>query len=224
MDILVWPLDLPLSRELSVKVVSKQGDFLWFLKENQPGTWAEVRDLFEAPEPLAKGHSPSPNDFVTARTVEKNHGRIEERRITVSSEMKGYVPWPYLEQVFKLERHTTVRGVTKREVRYGLTSLPKEIASAARLLAIARAEWGIENSLHYRRDVTLGEDASQLRRGDAPQANAILNNIVLGLGGLGKVENVAAARRDLEYTYQSAIISISVLSFVKQSFLQWPCL
>ncbi len=59
-------------RELSVKVVSKKGDFLWFLKENQPGAWAEVQDLFEAKEPLAKGHSPSPNDFVTARTIEKS--------------------------------------------------------------------------------------------------------------------------------------------------------
>jgi len=76
-------------RELSVKVVSKKGDCLWFLKENQPGAWAEACDLFEAKEPLAAGHSPSPNDFVTARAVEKSHGRILERSLTVSSEVQG---------------------------------------------------------------------------------------------------------------------------------------
>ena len=60
-------------------------------------------------------------------------------------------------------------GRETHEVRYGVTSLPPQSADAKQRLAIARAAWGIENGLHYRRDVTLQEDASQLRRGYAPK-------------------------------------------------------
>ena len=67
------------------------------------------------------------------------------------------------------------------EVRYGVTSLDAMVADAARWLTIARAEWGIENGLYYRREVTLDEDASRVRRGTAPHGLAALNNTVIGI-------------------------------------------
>ena len=45
-----------------------------------------------------------PMDFRSAKTVNKAHGRLEERTLTVSSLMNDYLDWPYLGQVFKLER------------------------------------------------------------------------------------------------------------------------
>ena len=62
------------------------------------------------------------------------------------------------------------------EVVHGITSLGRERADAARLLALVREHWGIENGSHYRRDVTLGEDASRIRTGSAPQVMAALRN------------------------------------------------
>ena len=114
----------------------------------------------------------------------------------------GYSDWPYLAQVFKLERTVCQQGrQLLSEVRYGLTSLPRTVADAERLLVIARAEWGIENGLHYRRDVTLQEDAGQLRRGGGPQVMAALNNVVVRLLGQHRERNLAAVQRRFAYQF-----------------------
>jgi len=186
-------------RKLSVQINSAGGDWMWFVKANQPEVLDNIQILF-ANEPLAKGHSPHPVDFETAHTTTKAHGRLEQRTITVSSMLdQDYLKWPGVAQVFKVERVTTVRGVTKHEIRFGITSLPSSIASPKRLLALTRLEWGIENKLHYRRDYTLREDWSQLRRGASQQVNACLNNIVVGLVSLAGIPNLAAKRRELAY-------------------------
>ena len=41
------------------------------------------------------------------------------------------------------------------EVAYIVTSLPASEAGPERLLALVRAHWGIENRLHYVRDVSM---------------------------------------------------------------------
>jgi hypothetical protein len=63
----------------------------------------------------------------------------------------GFVDWPALEQVFKLDRKITCRrsGVKTEETGYGITSLTPEQATAEQMLAWTRAYWGIENGLHY---------------------------------------------------------------------------
>ena len=78
---------------------------------------------------------------------------------------------------------------------YAITSLPPERADAARLLAIWRGHWGIENRLHWVRDVVFGEDQSQVRTGLAPQLLAALRNLVIGMLHLCGVKNIAAALR-----------------------------
>jgi predicted transposase YbfD/YdcC len=67
------------------------------------------------------------------------------------------------------------------EVVHGITSLSRKKADAERLLALARGHWGIENGSHHRRDVTLGEDQSRIRKGSAPQAMAALRGAVITL-------------------------------------------
>jgi predicted transposase YbfD/YdcC len=188
-------------RELSIQVVEAQhGDYMWFVKENQKTLYADLEQLF-APPPLAPGWSDPGTDFTTATTVEKGHGRLEERTITVSRMLHDYANWPYLDQVFRLERRVTAHGTTTVEVRYGITSLPPQHASAQRLMEIARTEWGIENGLHHRRDVTLQEDACQVRRGQAPQVLAALNNVAIGIVLRAGYQNLAAAQRAFTYAF-----------------------
>jgi predicted transposase YbfD/YdcC len=136
-----------------------------------------------------------PVDFTTAATIEKGHGRLEQRVLTASSMLAEYHDWPYLAQVVKVERTRTTKLKETHEVAYGITSLPELAADAARLLAVGRGHWRIENGLHYRRDVTLQEDASQVRRGHAPQVLAALNNLVCGLCGRAGIGNLAAVQR-----------------------------
>lgn len=185
-------------RELSLQILDAGGDYVWIIKENQPDTYHDVVRLF-APEPVVKGFSPaSHDDFRTAETVDKGHGRIERRTITVSSALKGYLNWPGVEQVFRLERQFTrvADGQVMHQVVYGVTSLTAAEASPHQLLAIIRKHWQIENGLHYRRDDTLREDRCTLRTGHAAEMMSLVNNVVLGLLLGQGVTNVPDARRD----------------------------
>ena len=197
-------------RALSAQIVEAGGDYLWFVTENQPSLYADIARLF-GPAVIGPGCAAVPTDFTTARSVDKGHGRLEERVITVSSLLKDYTPWPYLAQVFKLERTVTDRrGHTTQEVHYGVTSVPTQGADAARVLTIARAEWGIENGLHYRRDVTLHEDASRMRRGRAAQVVAALNNAVVSLVAQQREPNLAKVQREFQYHLDRALARLAV--------------
>jgi len=199
-------------RAVSAQVVEAGGDYLWFVKDNQPTLLAQIEELFQPP-PIAPGNAAPARDFVMARQVDKGHGRLEERVLTASAMLAAYSDWPYLAQVFKLERTVWQAGVqTLHEVRYGLASLPRSVADAERLLAIARGEWGIENGLHYRRDVTLQEDASQLRRGSGPQVLAALNNAVISLFGQAGGRNLAAVQRTFAYQLDRFLARLDALA------------
>ena len=78
---------------------------------------------------------------------------------------------------------------------YGITSLTPHKASPQRLLQINRGHWGIENGLHYVRDVTFQEDLCQVRTKSAPRILATLRNLVIGIFRLNKYKNIAKALR-----------------------------
>ena len=115
----------------------------------------------------------------TATTIDKGHGRHEKRTLRRTTSLTKIQDWAGLKQGFELTRERTIRGVATRETVYGITSLSVEHADATRLLALTRGHWGIENGLHYKRDVTLGEDASRVRLGAAPQVMASLRNSII---------------------------------------------
>jgi predicted transposase YbfD/YdcC len=92
--------------------------------------------------------------------------------------------WEGMKQGFEITRERTIKGVTTVEVVYGITSLSEKDTDAKRLLGLTRGHWGIENGLHYVRDVTMGEDASRVRKGSAPQVMAALRNVVIFLVSL----------------------------------------
>ncbi len=200
-------------RDLSRQIVERGGDYVWAVKENQSQLRQDIATLFN-PEACVKGFSPAVKGFRTAQTSGKGHGRIEQRRMTVSNELKGYLDWPHAEQVFKLERHfeRVKDGKLTHETVYGVTSLTAEEASPRRLLHIVRAHWQIENGLHYRRDETLREDWCHLRSGKAPRLMAAVNNLVLGLL-LGRgVKNVPEARRAFAAHWNQAVQLLSCYS------------
>jgi predicted transposase YbfD/YdcC len=178
-------------RRLSRQIRRKGGDYLWCVKENQETLYDEIATLFTTP-PLPA----LPDNFTTATSVDTAHGRYEERCLTVSRLLVGYTTWPVAKQVFRLERRTLRGdGRWRESVAYGITSLPHTAADAERLLALVRGHWGIENGLFYRRDVTLGEDRSLLRREHGPQVLATLNDLTVGLVLRDGHTNLAERRR-----------------------------
>ena len=183
-------------RQLSAQIVAGGGDYVWKVKDNQPQLKADIAAAFEPP-PCAPGHSAVPMDRRTASTLDKGHGRLEKRSLVVTQELQGYLDWPGAQQVFKLEYDacSLKSGSRHHETTYGITSLSAERAGPARLLALVRSYWGIENGLHYRRDVTFGEDRCRLKLGHAAHLMAAINNLALGLILSRGYTNVAEARR-----------------------------
>ena len=137
--------------------------------------------------------------------VKRRHGRLERRELwaLADPELNGYVgsagtvgeAWPHLQQVCRLERQRVVKGKKQVDVSYAISSLPATDADARRLLSLSRGHWGIENRLHWVRDVTFDEDRSQVRTGAAPQVLAGLRNLVISLVRRAGHSNVAAALR-----------------------------
>jgi predicted transposase YbfD/YdcC len=199
-------------RQISVQIVEAGGDFVWIVKDNQANTRQAIEQLF-APEKSVPGLGCPAMDFENAQTTEKQAGRIETRQITVSSLMNGYLDWPYLGQVFKLERRftTLATGEVETEVQYGLTSLTRKKASPEKLLAIVRSEWGIENGLHYRRDVTFQEDQTRMTDKRMGRAMAIINNLVVSLINSQGFTNHAQARRQFNASPDKALALLSGL-------------
>jgi predicted transposase YbfD/YdcC len=113
--------------------------------------------------------------------VDKGHGRVEVRILRTTTILTKHQDWAGLRQGFELRRERTEKEKTTVEVVHGITSLSRQRANATRLLALTRGHWGIENGSHYRRDVTLGEDASRIRKESSPEVMAALRNTVIHL-------------------------------------------
>jgi predicted transposase YbfD/YdcC len=184
-------------REPSAQIVEAAGDYVWTIKGNQPRTHWAIEKLFVHEVCNLRQGAPLSQPCQMFTQVNKGHGRIEKRTIMVSTELNDYLDWPYVAQVFRIERniwHETYQGKT-RQIVYGLTSLSPQEASPERLLSLVRHYWGIESGLHYRRDVTLHEDATRLMVANSGHNMAILNNLVIGLCLQNGFHNLAKARR-----------------------------
>jgi len=185
-------------REVSIQIVEAGGDYIWLVKGNQPQLEEDIRLWFEPePDPIP-GVGRVPKDFESVKETKKGHGRIEARTITVSSQLKDFLDWPYLEQVFMLNRRFTYTktGEIREGVIYGITSISRERITPQELLQKTRSYWGIENGLHYRRDVTFLEDRMRMTKGSAGHAMACINNLVLSiLLGRKKYRYLPSARR-----------------------------
>ena len=195
-------------RGLSVQITAQGGDFIWFVKENQPQLRADVEQFFVPPR-KAKGWFSPQLSQETALSTQKAHGRVEKRKLILMQDETEFIDWPCLEQVFKLER-TVIHGGTGEisvETVFGITSLPKERASAQQLLEWTRAYWGIENGLHYRRDKTLAEDGTRMSNVKQAEVIATLNNFIVGLMSKLGFTNLASAQRNFDAAINKALLS-----------------
>ena len=180
-------------KEFCQEVSASGGHYLLFVKGNQPTLLEDLRLFFHEP----------PLDCVDWRTdsmADKGHGRQSSRLIQVSTELNDFLAreWHEVGQVFCLRRRVHYPLKCTQEYVYGLTSLTPKHAGTFRLLELIREQWAIENRLHYRRDVTLAEDACQVRKGNAPHALAVLNSFLLALFDSCGVTNAKQYMRRLE--------------------------
>ena len=181
-------------RALCAQVLAAGGDYLLLVKDNQPTLHADIVLLFDPPAALGQADL---LDRREASTRDCGHGRKDEvRQLIASTDLTTYLDWPGLEQVFRLERTWHEHGVSKQALLYGITSLAPETGPPARLLALKRGHWAIENGLHRVKDVTLGEDQSTLHRGQGPTVMAFLRDAAVSLLRRAGIPQIAARLRE----------------------------
>jgi len=197
-------------RSLSEQIVEAGGDFVWVVKDNQPRTRWAIEKLFVHEMCNLRQGADLSKEYQMGQQVDKGHGRITNRKLYSSTLLNDYLDWPHVAQVFRVERtvyYPKHKGKT-REIVYGLTSLSPQEATPAKLLALIRQHWQIESGLHYRRDVTLREDATRLTVGNAGHNMAILNNLIVSLCLRNGFRNIAQARRRFNAKPKEALMLI----------------
>ena len=188
---MVWTLDALHTTKATARLITTDlhGHYILIIKGNQPIARDAAAALLSGPNA----------DWVATTAIEddRGHGRVERRTIRVAPADDSLFPGAV--QAFRLRRDTGgLDGVwTGKEIVYGITSLPADLAGPAQLNHYERRHWVVEDRLHWVRDVTFGEDASQLRTGTAPRALAAFRNLAISALRLAGRANIAHARRDL---------------------------
>ena len=190
-------------RQLCEQVVDEGGDYLLIVKNNQKGLYEDIELCFDQP---VAGQT-----YAYAQTEGKHGDRLELRRLWATDILKTYLDWPGHRQVVKVECWRSVKDKVTRQARYAITSLGTH-TSAGRLLQLIRGHWGIENGLHYVRDVTMGEDGSQVRTGSAPQVMASVRNVVISILRLSGATNIASAIRKIGWQPNGALRMLGLRS------------
>ena len=176
-------------------VRDKQGDFFFFVKDNQPSLLALIESALENPGYEITGEC-------TLNT--KGHGRVESRHMVVKEwcrQLANQHCFPFIKQICKIKRTwANLDGTNETsESRFCITSADKQKADAAHCLRSAVDHWTIENSSHYVRDETFDEDRSRIRKGNAPQVMATIRNLSIGVIRLAGGNNVAEADRYFQW-------------------------
>lgn len=166
-------------------VEEKKADYLFQVKENQPGLLAAIKAVGQV--------DLSPEHESTSR----GHGRTEHRYVRVADAPEG-LDFPHAAQVVVVyrERADLADVMTSADTSYYVTSVARHKAGADRLGRHVREHWGIENKLHWVRDWSFDEDRHQLRSASAtPRAMATLRNLAISLLRLAGATNICATLR-----------------------------
>ena len=169
------------------QIIAQGADYLLTVKDNQPTLAQDLEELFAT---AAQEPPSSPVD--RASTVEKGHGRLEERDCAVIQDQdylfymhSAHKEWPELHSLVKVDSHRIINGQEQCHTRYFISSLT---CDASTMLRHVRAHWSIENSLHWVLDVTMNEDMSRVRKANAPQNLATIRRIAINLVKTQKIQ------------------------------------
>jgi len=167
-------------------LVGRGAHYLLTVKANQPTLLRQLKSLPWEQVPVAD------------HTTDKAHGRQEQRtmRLTAVTAGIGFGHAALVMQITRRSRRLT-GGRWRTETIYAITDLTAEQTTAVELADAVRAHWGIENRLHWVRDVSYGEDLSQVRTGHGPAVMATLRNLAISLLRKAGATNIAAACRHL---------------------------
>jgi predicted transposase YbfD/YdcC len=169
-----------------------QADYVLAVKANQPTLRSDIETFF-ADAPAASLESTT--------DVDKGHGRIEQRTVTVAREVDwlggdrrfpGELRLPDVATIIRVASRAELRDRGRFETRYYISSAA---LSAERAAQAIRGHWAIENSLHWVLDVTFGDDQSRLRHGHGAKNMAVVRHFAINLARAAKDKRSIKLRR-----------------------------
>jgi len=169
-------------------VLARNAHYHFTVKNNQPGLFQDIAFYFKDRQKPDFVHCDPPD-----------HGRIEIRKIWITTELNDYLNFPHVGQAFVLQRESIDKknGEHSCETSYGITSRTPEQADAQRVLATNRGHWSIENSCHYILDWNYDEDRSRIRTGHGPENITRLRRFAISIIKSKGAHNVAQKMRQL---------------------------
>lgn len=191
-------------------VKERKADYFFTVKGNQQTLQEEIAFYFENSDRKPDHVDIAPED----------HGRIEIRKIWTTCELNGYLDFPYVAQVYAIEREfidkktgknlltdvkKSKKEISNDRVAYGITSKAAEKTDAAEILAINRGHWAIENSCHYIIDWNYNEDRSRISKGFGPENITRLRRFAVGVIKSKGVRSVAQQMRKLSFRPRSVL-------------------
>jgi len=151
-------------REIADKIISKQADYILALKGNQ-GSLRTDTELFMKEQAVVDY---ADTTVTSHETVEKSHGRIETRTVTVCADidwLKARHNWPGLKSIVMVQYHAILQDKTRAETRFYISSMTSDAQHHAKAI---RDHWGIENGLHWVMDMVFRDDECRIRKRNAP--------------------------------------------------------
>ncbi len=149
------------------------------MKGNQPTLHQRIQEVFSPVEVFVE--------------VNKGHGRREKRKVEIyHPPAQKFRDWPNLRTIIRVERQRKLRDKIEEETCYYISDLEESAQSFAQRI---RGYWGVENCVHYVRDVTFGEDHSRIRTGTLPNLWAMTRNLAINLYREAGFTNMAQAKR-----------------------------
>jgi predicted transposase YbfD/YdcC len=177
---------------IATTIRDAQADYLLAVKANQPTLRSEIETFFaDAP----------PASLESTADVDKGHGRIEQRTVTVAREVDwldgnrrfpGEIRLPGVAAIVRVASRAELKDRCRFETRYYVSSAA---LSAPRAAAAVRGHWAIENSLHWVLDVTFGDDQSRVRKGHGAKNMAVVRHFAINLARTAKDKRSVRLRR-----------------------------
>jgi predicted transposase YbfD/YdcC len=163
---------------IATAIKNAKADYLLAVKANQPTLRAEIEAAFTT----------VPSDRLdTAVDLDKGHGRIEARTVTVTRAVDwltggrrfpGELRLPGVAAIVRVSSRTELKDRGRFDTRYYISSAPLTAKTAAQAV---RGHWGIENRLHWVLDVTFKDDLSRVRKGHGAKNMAVVRHFAINL-------------------------------------------
>ena len=165
--------------KIADQIVDAKADYVLALKGNQGEFYDDIKLFLDTQ--ISNSFSKIKHSVFSS--VDGDHGRIEQRKVWVTSDIEWLIQchprWRTLKSIAVVESEREQQGKGSYERRYYITSHGDK--SAEYIANTIRSHWHVENKLHWQLDVSFSEDSNRLRSGRAAENVALINKIALNL-------------------------------------------